>query len=198
MGPGTNCLLTFRQLSKAEMSTNGSNVLPNAESLSRQGCVGRILYGVLQKLFVVLKMQGALANHGDLADSVSQLAILIMNLIQNFNMDSVTKFDSWCAVVSKGIEDMVLSKHMQHLKAMKNISREISDYIDPYLTILLNIQVRFFWKKIMKIIPEQKVPRMKFIHSMLLKYNIFILWTGPERENFSNVNPNQNTLPNPN
>ena len=52
--------------------------------------MGRILWGVFQRLFIVIKAGGATALHGELMDSSAYLSIVLISLIHNFSMGVIT------------------------------------------------------------------------------------------------------------
>jgi hypothetical protein len=58
---------------------------------------------------------------GELIESPASLVTILLMLVHNFSMNSVTSVDHWMNVLEKEIEDIVVSKHTAHLAHVERI-----------------------------------------------------------------------------
>ena len=115
-----------------------SFLLPLLASLSllitstSAGVVGRIIWGVIQKIFVAIKVGGAVTVHGELIDSTAYLAVLLISLVHNFNMNSLGNLDVWVRTIESDVKDLAVSKHIFHIRECQKICREMGNYLRPF------------------------------------------------------------------
>ena len=81
------------------------------------------------KLLVAIKMGGAMALHGELVDSSSYLAITMINLIHNFNMDTLSVMEIWMRHLEDQMEDMAVTKHNFHIEEMRKVAISSENYM---------------------------------------------------------------------
>jgi hypothetical protein len=58
---------------------------------------------------------------GSLVDSPATLVTILLMLVHNFSMNSVTSADHWMNILEAEIEDIVVSKHSAHLAHVERI-----------------------------------------------------------------------------
>ena len=109
--------------------------------ISRSGIVGRILWGVVQKIYLTIKVGGAVISHGELIDSTAYLATTIIALIHNFGMNALGSLDIWIDHIEKGLKDITVSKHIFHIRECAKICKEMGQYIYPFNKLANEMQV---------------------------------------------------------
>ena len=104
--------------------------------------MGRILWGIVQKLYVTLKVGGAVVSHGELVDSTAYLATTIIALINNFSMNALGNLEVWIDYIERGLMDVTVSKHIFHIRECTKICQEMGNYIYPFDKLANEMQVR--------------------------------------------------------
>ena len=139
-GDGRVCsnLLTFHKIDHEE-DCYLKKKERDAEQKSRAGIIGRILWGVYQKLIVVIKMGGAVSLHGDLMDSSAYLAVILINLVHNFNMDTLSVMEVWMSTLEEQMEDMAVTKHNFHIEDMRRMAIASENYMKPFNDLMVEL-----------------------------------------------------------
>lgn len=131
------CLLTFHKLDK-ETGSHSQKLDWTLEEQAKGGLVGRLVWGVFQKLFGVIKLGGAVPLHGELADSTSYLALMLINMVHNFNMDTIAAMEVWMATLEQQIEDLAVTKHNTHIDHMRRLCFDSLVYIKPFHELIFD------------------------------------------------------------
>merc|ERR1712023_513359 len=131
---------------------------------SRSGIVGRILWGVVQKIYLTIKVGGAVISHGELIDSTACLATTIIALIHNFGMNALGSLDIWIDHIEKGLKDITVSKHIFHIRECAKICKEMGQYIYPFNKLANEMQV--IADKATKSTTAGLYRRMELIHNL--------------------------------
>ena len=131
-------LMTFHKMDP-EDDCFVSKIERNAEEKSRAGIIGRILWGVYQKLTVAMKLSGAVALHGELIDSSAYLAVILINLVHNFNMDTLSVLEMWMSTLEEQMEDMAVTKHNFHIEDMMRMANASENYMKPFNDLMIDV-----------------------------------------------------------
>lgn len=138
IGFGPDIVLTFRKIDN-EMDTRPSKKKDkdgksgeSAEMQSRAGIIGRLLWGVVQKIFIACKLNGTVPLHGELLDSSSFLATTLISLVHNFSMDSIGQLELWISGIRSDMEDLTVTKHIFHIREAAKICNEMGNYVQPF------------------------------------------------------------------
>ena len=109
------------------------------EKQARGGIIGRLLWGVFQKLLVVSKQNGAVPVHGELLDSSAYLALTLINVIHNFSMDTLSAIELWISHLSSDIEDVAVTKHIVHIDHIRRICADAKAYVQPFHDLIVDM-----------------------------------------------------------
>merc|ERR1719231_1820568 len=96
-----------------------------------------LLEGIYQKLLIVMKMNGAVALHGELMDSSAYLAVILINLVHNFNMDTLSVMETWMSILEEQMEDMAITKHNFHIEDMRRMAIASENYMKPFNDLMV-------------------------------------------------------------
>lgn len=125
------CLLTFHRIDK-ETDAHRDKLSLDLDKQARAGIVGRIIWGVVQKLFCIFKQGGTTPSHGEMADSSAYLALMLINLMNNFSMDTLSQVETWIARLEEDMEVMAVTKHSFHLEHLRKICAESDSFVKPF------------------------------------------------------------------
>ena len=134
----SNCLLTFHKFDK-ESDCHVTNQSWDNSQFSRSGIIGRIIWGVFQKIYIGVKLQGVIPVHGELLDSSAYLAITLINLVHNFNMDTLEDLEIWMSKLEVQMNQIAVSKHNFHIDEVKRMCIDSENYIKPFHDLLLDM-----------------------------------------------------------
>ena len=102
------------------------------EKSSRSGIIGRLINGAIMKIFITAKQGGAVPIHGEILDSISYLALILVILLHNFNMNTLQVVEHWMSIISEHLEDLAISKHSVHIDKIVDICDGIESYVLPF------------------------------------------------------------------
>jgi hypothetical protein len=74
--------------------------------------------------------EGVTALAGDLTDSPMSLVTMIIALVSNFSMNTLGPLHAWKKLIDIEVDDVAVSKHVDHCGEMKKISSAIKIYVD--------------------------------------------------------------------
>lgn len=81
--------------------------------------------------------EGVTVLAGDLTDCPFSLVSMIVTLISNFSMNTLGPLHAWKKLIDSEVDDVAVSKHVDHCSEMKKISTAIKIYVDQ-TTMLFN------------------------------------------------------------
>ena len=132
-----NNLLTFRKLdSEADVTHTSMKGNLEIEQKSKGGIIGRLIWGGFQQLYNVVRAGGADPTHGEMMDSSAYLAIVLISLVHNFNMDIIGSIEYWMDKIEMDMNEIAVGKHMFHLRECEKVCREVDSYIRTFHTIV--------------------------------------------------------------
>jgi hypothetical protein len=127
-----NSLLTVRKMEYEKDLHRDKKWALDLEKSSRSGIIGRLINGAIMKIFIAAKQGGAVSLHGEILDSISYLAIILIVLLHNFNMNTLHVVEHWMSIISEQLEDLAISKHSAHIDKIVDICDEIGRYVLPF------------------------------------------------------------------
>lgn len=83
--------------------------------------------------------EGVTVLAGDLTDCPFSLVSMIVTLISNFSMNTLGPLHAWKKLIDSEVDDVAVSKHVDHCSEMKKISTAIKIYADQTTTLFNNL-----------------------------------------------------------
>jgi hypothetical protein len=81
--------------------------------------------------------EGVTALGGEVSDCPFSLVTMIVTLVSNFSMNTMGPLHAWKKLIEAEVDDVAVSKHVDHSSEMKRISDAIKIYVDQ-TTALFN------------------------------------------------------------
>ena len=133
----TTNLLTFRKLDpEADVMHDDRGEEFELLHKSKGGVIGRLVWSVFQRLYIVVRAGGAIAVHGEMMDSSAYLATVLLSLVHNFSMSVIGNIESWMNRIEADMNQIAVGKHMFHLRECEKICREIDIYIRTFHVVV--------------------------------------------------------------
>ena len=129
-------LLTFRKVESEKGLHKNKKLDWDFETATRGGIIGRLINGTVMKIFIAAKLGGAVPLHGEILDSTSYLAISLINVLHNFNMDSAQVVSQWMNTVMNQMEEIAITKHSFHIDEIRKMCEESEAYVLPFHSLL--------------------------------------------------------------
>jgi hypothetical protein len=83
--------------------------------------------------------EGVTALAGDLTDCPFALMSMIVTLVSNFSMNTMGPLYAWKKLIDSEVDDVAVSKHVDHCTEMKKISSAIKIYVDQTTALFTNL-----------------------------------------------------------
>jgi hypothetical protein len=83
--------------------------------------------------------EGVTALAGDVTDCPFALVSMIVTLVSNFSMNTMGPLYAWKKIVETEVDDVAVSKHVDHCTEMKKISAAIKIYVDQTTSLFINL-----------------------------------------------------------
>lgn len=138
-GFGATAILTFREADLEINLANPLNAVPSPTEIYSSGVLGRLLCSIRRKILENMCNEGVTALAGDITDCPMSLMSMIITLVSNFSMNTLGPLHAWKKLVDSEVDDVAVSKHVDHCTEMKKISSAIKVYVDQTTTIFTNL-----------------------------------------------------------
>lgn len=83
--------------------------------------------------------EGVTALGGEVTDCPFSLVSMIVTLISNFSMNTMGPLHAWKKLIESEVDDVAVSKHVDHCTEMKRISSAIKIYVDQTTALFINL-----------------------------------------------------------
>jgi hypothetical protein len=83
--------------------------------------------------------EGVTALGGEVTDCPFSLVSMIVTLVSNFSMNTMGPLHAWKKLIESEVDDVAVSKHVDHCTEMKKISAAIKIYVDQTTALFINL-----------------------------------------------------------
>lgn len=83
--------------------------------------------------------EGVTALGGEVTDCPFALVSMIVTLVSNFSMNTMGPLHAWKKLIDSEVDDVAVSKHVDHCTEMKKISSAIKIYVDQTTSLFTNL-----------------------------------------------------------
>jgi hypothetical protein len=76
----------------------------------------------------VIKCNGSVAVHGEMVDSSGYLFVVIVTLVHNFGISTISDLKMWVDIIERDINFMTVTKHAFHIRECLRMCKEVGLY----------------------------------------------------------------------
>lgn len=150
LGSGPIGTITFREVDDETTTADNSyhavaadgSAAPTTtpEEKVTMGVLGRLLTGTRRRIYENLCVDGISPLASNAADSPMSLVSLILLLVFNFSMNSLGALHNWKMLLESEVDDVVVSKHVDHVHEMQKVSESFTQYCAAAKSIISELR----------------------------------------------------------